>query len=766
VLIVEDSIFLAYFQAVMWRSSLVLACWALSIHGRRVQTASKPMRGNRDERTHNLQNVTAREIAVSDKSKALSMVLAAFNSAAARRETPTRRCCGLGVKTPIFGRHGAEPVLMREPRDFTADEAPNRRPKRLKYGVSRDFTVDQSLTRDSSDENLRLPRDFTRDFSADEPRDFTSDEHARAPRDFTSDEHARPPMDFSSEGPARVPSDFTADRQEPNEPPRDFREDTPTEEAYDEEVPLDEDPFDEEAPVDAPPALFFATCVKGLEPILASELHDSRIGATDVSEGHLGVHFSGSAEVGARAVLWSRTALRIMHLLAREDEIKTSEDLYYFVRDSAYWPNIFTTREQTISVQAVLGAVRAIENGKAKWGDWPCPECGTFIYAKKDFCYKCGAKRPVADLLTNTQYTGITVKNAVVDAMQDEVGWRPSVDGDDADVPLFLHVNRGTASLYRVLSGVASMHKRGYRADTPVHVAALRETLAAGMLLHAGYDPSRDVLCDPMTGSGTIAIEAALIATNTAPGLLRGAPAFTHWDDGLLGNGRSSLEDVWWEAVREARALRLSEAPQPIFANDIHGGALELAQKGAKAAGVDGSILFAHGSAAQYMPPETPSLVVTNPPWDQRLEGAKESWAELAEFLKAECAGARAFLLTGNSSLGQHLRMSTDSKCKIENGGVKLELFGYKVLTKEEAVAIKEETMERKRQKRAARLKVVEENAAMQDRLVEPEEHPTQVKTAAGPAVIKKVEGEGIMVADGTGQDEAGLEEMFANLYS
>ena len=427
-----------------------------------------------------------------------------------------------------------------------------------------------------------------------------------------------------------------------------------------------------------PPCRYYATCVGGVEPILAAELKAAGIGASDVTEGRLGVAFTGSAEVGARAVLWSRTALKIMELLSVSEGVHRAEDLYEATREAAEWSDLVGGPEQTISVQAVLGTQRALESGRMRPGDWTCISCGAVVFASKDECFRCGAPRPDGSQgsgesdLAHSHFTALTVKNAVCDALRERHGWRPSVDPEDADLPLFLYVHNGEASLYRVLSGGASMHKRGYRAGQAVHAAALRETLAAAMLLHAEYAPSAQVLCDPMCGSGTIPIEAALIATDTAPGLLRSPPALTRWPD--------TSPSLWRSLTAEAREARRPRAPCAILANDLIRGNLALAERAASAAGVATSISFSAADAADYQPPDAPQLVLTNPPWDVRLEGGEEAWRSLGQFLRRECGGARAWVLSGNKELTQHLRMRASSRLRIENAGSSLALISYDVL--------------------------------------------------------------------------------------
>ena len=207
---------------------------------------------------------------------------------------------------------------------------------------------------------------------------------------------------------------------------------------------------------------YFASCVSGLEPVLAAELASPMIGAQDVRVGRLGVKFNGPPEVGARAVLWGRSCLKVMELLGSAEGVHTSESLYDFARESVHWEELVAGKTETISVQSVLGTARAADYGRgARPGDWRCGACGSLVFASKDTCFKCGARKPRGGFdndrgLTHSHFSALTVKNAVVDVLRDSSGgWRPDVDKDDADLPLFLHVHQGDASLYRVLSGAA-----------------------------------------------------------------------------------------------------------------------------------------------------------------------------------------------------------------------------------------------------------------------------------------------------------------------
>ena len=192
-------------------------------------------------------------------------------------------------------------------------------------------------------------------------------------------------------------------------------------------------------------------------------------------------------------------------------------------------------------------------------------------------------------------------QNAVVDQFRDR-GERPSVDTDNPDLPLVVYLDRGRALLYRSLSGARSMHKRGYR--DAMHAASLKENVAAGLLLASGWDPETEALADPMCGSGTFLIEAALIAMRRAPGLVamgafRGSnsgdmkwfdrigcrPAITSWPDFDAG--------LWREVVSEALQAARPSPPAAIMGNDWHHGALSLAWVRGKFDGLEHIVVVA-----------------------------------------------------------------------------------------------------------------------------------------------------------------------------
>jgi len=230
---------------------------------------------------------------------------------------------------------------------------------------------------------------------------------------------------------------------------------------------------------------FFATCAHGLEEVLADELRDERIGASDVRTGASGVHFTGKMEIGYRANLWVRTAIRVLDHMGHAPA-PNPDRLYAWAR-SLPWER-FMSVDQTLSVDA------RVRDSK----------------------------------ITHSRYAAFRIKDAICDRFRDQLGRRPDVDPTSADLPLFLYVYKNESTLYRDLSG-QTLHKRGYRGA--MHKSSLNECLAAGLVRLSGWDGRSDLL-DPMCGSGTIAIEAALIALDRAPGLLRKTPfPFECWPE-------------------------------------------------------------------------------------------------------------------------------------------------------------------------------------------------------------------------------------------
>lgn len=373
----------------------------------------------------------------------------------------------------------------------------------------------------------------------------------------------------------------------------------------------------------AHPIEFFAACTLGLEPAVAAELRE--LGATDVDERRGGVAFRGDRRLGYTANVWLRSATRVLEELARAT-VDSVDDLYAAMR--ALDVGRFCTPAQTL---AVFATARDHQLG-------------------------------------DPHFLALKVKDALVDAQRARGGERSSVDTKDPDVPLKLVVQGPTASLHRDWSG-ESLHKRGWR---PIQVKSpLNEATAAGLILLSDWD-RRSPVVDPMCGGGTFVIEAAMLAAHRAPGLARAfACERFHDHDRRL-----------WKDVRDAaRDAAESSLPFRLTGADHHAGALSLARRGAKAAGIESLVEFVQADLASFVPRVPPAAVFVNPPWGERLAdaGVAQAWHDLGTFLHDRCPGAVAWVLSGNAELTRHLRLKKSASRPVACGPIDARWLRYQL---------------------------------------------------------------------------------------
>jgi putative N6-adenine-specific DNA methylase len=368
----------------------------------------------------------------------------------------------------------------------------------------------------------------------------------------------------------------------------------------------------------------FAACTLGLEPALEGEL--VALGARWIEPRCGGVRFAAPRRIVYAAGLWLRSAVHVQEQIA-ESKVRSADELYDWAK-SIDWSR-FLSSEQTLAVDA---AVRD-------------------------------------SALTHSQYAALRIKDAVADWFRERQGVRPSVDVEDPDLPLKLVVRQNVATLYRSVSG-PSLHKRGYR---PIQVRSpLNEATAAGLLLLSDWD-RRSPLADPMCGSGTFVIEAAMLAADRAPGLARRF-AFERWPD---------FAPALWDALRaDARRRALATLPFLLEGADRHPGAIAIASLSAERAGVAGLVRFTPADLLSFLPQATPRCVVVNPPYGERLgegEDLEESWRRLGAFLRERCAGAAAWVLSGNPGLTRRLGLRASRKLAVRNGPIDCRWLRYAI---------------------------------------------------------------------------------------
>ena len=384
-----------------------------------------------------------------------------------------------------------------------------------------------------------------------------------------------------------------------------------------------------------------AKTLKGLEEVLAQELIE--LGADEVQIQRRAVSFRGDKAMLYSANLWLRTALRVLipiktgKLKIQNSKLKITpeEQLYELVK-------------------------------RIPWADYMTADTGfaidTTVYS---------------DMLRNSRFVTYRVKDAVADYWQEREGRRPNVKVTDPDLRINVHVSQDQVTVSLDSSG-ESLHKRGYRVATTE--APLSEVLAAGMLLMAGWNGQSD-LYDPMCGSGTIPIEAALIALNIPPGLFRKEFAFERWPD--------FDADLWDELYNDDSRERTFD--HMIYASDASFYAIQQAEKNIKSAGVQKYVTLKQIRLEELrveslmlkedgkLKVESP-LVMINPPYGERLAQQKDMldlYGKIGTALKHQFAGATAWIISSNTEAMKQIGLKPSKKMHLLNGELDCQFNKY-----------------------------------------------------------------------------------------
>jgi len=374
---------------------------------------------------------------------------------------------------------------------------------------------------------------------------------------------------------------------------------------------------------------WIATAPVGAASVLAEEL--AQFGASDIRERSHDVKFQGTLEVGYRACLWSRTATRVL-LSVGSIDASSSKHLFEAVK-RIDWREHFAA-----------GATLACE---------------------------CSGGN---ESIRHTIYGSQLLKDAVCDNLRDATGERPNIKPERPDVLLHLHVE-GTTALVSVDFSGESLHRRGYRIEGGR--APLKENVAAAVLLRAGWPAINDaggILVDPMCGSGTFLIEAALIAADAAPALTRDYFGFTGW--------RGHQPKLWERLRAEARARRAATvARRCILGSDVDADAVRMAIENATQAGVSDWLHVEKRALSEVMRPTSDiGLVVTNPPYGERIgaeSGLSELYSELGRTLRERFRGWQAAVLTGNPPLARNLGIYAKRTHRVYNGTIDCRLLRF-----------------------------------------------------------------------------------------
>jgi 23S rRNA G2445 N2-methylase RlmL len=368
----------------------------------------------------------------------------------------------------------------------------------------------------------------------------------------------------------------------------------------------------------------FATCAPGIEPVLQAEAKALKLARVERQTG--GVYFEGDARDLARANLELRTAVRVLRRLDRF-HAEDADELYAGGR-RVEWER-FLAPDGTLAVTAQSSQVG----------------------------------------LDHTAFVAQRVKDAIVDRLRERHGSRPDVDRDDPDLRVHAHLFGGRATLSLDSSG-ASLHKRGWRRHQGR--APLAETLAAAVLLLSGWN-RRAPLLDPFCGSGTILVEAGLIASDTAPGLFRERFGFERWRD-HDPRPIAELRAAARARVRVPRKLRL-------IGRDLDADQVAGARENAAAAGLGEVLEVEQGDALELeLLPGWNAWIVTNAPYGRRVGGDDELVELHRRFgarLRESARGYHLALLAGSPRLGKALGLRPEERIALKNGGLDVELLRY-----------------------------------------------------------------------------------------
>jgi 23S rRNA (guanine2445-N2)-methyltransferase len=369
----------------------------------------------------------------------------------------------------------------------------------------------------------------------------------------------------------------------------------------------------------------FATCPRGLEPVLAAEL--AGCGAHDARAVGGGVHFSGDLAVCYRANLWSRIASRILLCVAQRP-YRTEQDVYD-VAHSVSWREHFGV-DCTIRVDVT--AIR-------------CP-------------------------LKSLEFVTLRIKDAVCDRFRADTGRRPDVDTRAPDVRVSAFLDEHTVTLYLDTSG-EPLWKRGLRGATVD--APLRENLAAGMIALSGWHPEEPFF-DPMCGSGTILAEAAQIALGIAPGSRR-----TFAFERLHGYDAALWQEL--RNVAEGRALHAKSSA--IFGADRDETAVAVAGESLQRANLAGAVRLERADVLDVTAPAPGGVMVTNPPYGVRVgddAALTAFYPKLGDALKARFAGWRCYILSADLRLAKLIGPKASKRTPLFNGPLECRLFEYRIV--------------------------------------------------------------------------------------
>ena len=360
----------------------------------------------------------------------------------------------------------------------------------------------------------------------------------------------------------------------------------------------------------------------GLEPVLAQELN--QLGANNVQKGRSMVSFTGNKEMMYRANFQLHTAIRILKPI-RHFKAGSADDVYEEVK-KVDWSK-YIEKGKTFSVDSVV----------------------------------------YSDEFRNSRFVTYKVKDAIVDQFRENTGDRPNISVSNPDIRLNIHIAEDKATLSLDSSG-ESLHRRGYRQESVE--APLNEVLAAGMILMTGWKGDTDFV-DPMCGSGTLLVEAALIARNMSPGIFRKEFAFERWSD-----FDQELFDTIYNDDSQEREFK-----HHIYGYDVDIKAVNTARLNVRAAGLTSDITVEEADFKDFKRPEEKTIMVCNPPYGERISTPNllGTYKMIGERLKHEFMGNDAWILSYREECFDQIGLKPSIKIPVYNGSLECEFRKYSI---------------------------------------------------------------------------------------
>lgn len=368
---------------------------------------------------------------------------------------------------------------------------------------------------------------------------------------------------------------------------------------------------------------FIAKTFNGLEEVLANEL--TNIGATNVSVQKRAVSFVGDEKLLYKSNLALRTCLRILKPIHKFDAINTDQ-LYRNVQKYD-WTKLISV-DDTFAIDNVVHS----------------------------------------QYFKHSKYAALKIKDAIVDQIRYEKGKRPNIDIEDPTVRINLHIDHNVVTISLDSSG-ESLHRRSYRLDG--EKAPLNEVLAAGMILLSGWD-SQSNFIDPMCGSGTLVIEAATMAKNIAPNLIRNNFGFMKW---------KSFNKKLYEDVKQELLSNQKESEIKMIGSDLSSGAIESAKKNAKRADVIDIIDLRLNNFEQLEHNLESGIIITNPPYGERLKqtNINDFYKKLGDTFKNNFNGFDAWVFSANKEALKNIGLRTSRRLMLNNGSLECKFHSYQL---------------------------------------------------------------------------------------